>query len=76
MRATFIGKKPFPLEMLREEECFPSTNTDIANILCSIKRLHNVSKEYEITLTKRNDRPWEIDRWARVGYKLKKVYLP
>jgi hypothetical protein len=78
MRATFIGSKPFPLEMLTEDECYPSTNLDTTRIIQSIRREDPPTTEYEITVTRApraTERQWAVDKWRLLGYKLKKIYL-
>lgn len=75
MTATFRGQRPFPLEMLSVDQCFPSQNEDIIEILQSIKRDGNATKEYTVSLSKFSDREWNVDKWRTLGWKLEKLNL-
>ncbi len=76
MRATFVGTKPFPLEMLTRDECYPSTGKDVIAIIDSIRRECPEGREYEVTLARTHgDKVWQIDTWRLYGYKLKKLYI-
>lgn len=72
MRAAFSGTKPFPLEMLKEDECYPFTEQDILNILKSVRR--EEPGQCVVTLQKVNSKAWTISRWERLGWKLVKLY--
>lgn len=76
MRATFVGTKPFPLEMLTKDECYPSTTSDILAIIKSVRKEDPPETEYEVTVARTHgDKVWQIDTWRRYGYKLKKLYI-
>ncbi len=75
MRATFVGTRPFPLEMLTEDECYPFTAMDNIKIINSIRREDPPKTEYEITVAKIRNRQWTIDKWRLLGYKLKKLHI-
>jgi hypothetical protein len=75
VRAMFKGTRPFPLEMLRMDECFPHQNEDVIEILKSIKNEENDDKIRVVTVAKYSDRQWHVDRWQLLGWKLEKLFL-
>lgn len=59
---TFVGRGPFPLDMLQYEKCFPKSYTDAVTIHYSlVDRQSDIVRE--VTLCK-CDKNFDLFRWA------------
>jgi len=62
----FIGKGNFPIDMLRYDECWPSRQEDVMNIIYSEDRLLNRD---EMIISISTHGKFTPDRWISLGWR-------
>lgn len=69
---TVIGRNPFPMDMLRHDQCWPRDSNDAAEIHASIDdSCSNGGDPWRVTLQGRYDNTKlypTIDRWSSFGW--------
>lgn len=62
----FRGSSAFPLDMLRYDVCWPTSQEDVISISMSLDRAIP-GEEYDISVT--SEKKFTLERWVSFGWK-------